>query len=356
MPDQPVLCDIVIPVYDQARYTQACVESIFAHTEVPFWLIIVDDASQERQTVDFLKDLEAREPARVLVLHLEKNQGYVRAVNHGLEKTSAEFVVVMNNDTVVYPGWLSEMVRVAQKDPAIGLVNPQWEVPKRFRGGLDRYIARHVVSQRGRFIETDWARGFCYLTKRCVIEKIGGLDEDFAPAYYDDWDYSMRAWAAGYRCVRALGAFVFHAKNVTYAACAQQGQTGTLLEEKKRLFCKRWGRPLKMLVVDNGSCGDLSARLRRWLQGQNKITLVSFATVEMRHTNLKTVKVPRGLMTLTVLWLLFQDSLHSAAKRFHMVCMAAEGNMFLRKDCRTVLIGTQNDPTIDQKIEKLKFR
>ena len=355
MLDQPLSCDIVIPVYDQARYTQACVESIFAHTLIPFRLIIVDDASKERQTTDYLEDLKRHESARVLVLRLEKNQGYVGAVNHGLEKTSAQFVVVMNNDTLVYPGWLTEMICVAQKDPAIGLVNPQWEVPKRFRGRLDLYVARHVVSQRGRFIETDWVRGFCYLTKRCVIEKIGGLDEDFAPAYYDDWDYSLRAQAAGYRCVCALGAFVFHIKNATYAACAQQGQTSTLLEAKGRLFYERWGRPLKMLVVDNGSFGDLSARLRRWLQGQNKITLVSFTELEMRHTNLKIVKVWRGFMTLAVLWLLFQESLHSALKRHHLVCMTAPGNMFLRKDCRAVLISKENDLAIDKKIEKLKF-
>jgi hypothetical protein len=188
-----------------------------------------------------------------------------------------------------------------------------------------------------------------------VIEKIGGLDEDFAPAYYDDWDYSLRAQAAGYRCVCALGAFVFHIKNATYAACAQQGQTSTLLEAKGRLFYERWGRPLKMLVVDNGSSGDLSARLRRWLQGQNKITLVSFTELEMRHTNLKIVKVWRGFMTLAVLWLLFQESLHSALKRHHLVCMTAPGNMFLRKDCRAVLISKENDLAIDKKIEKLKF-
>ncbi len=313
------MCDIVIPVYGQPEYTRVCVESILAHTAIPFHLLLVDDASQDLETKEYLKALQIQEPERVTILWCEINQGYVKAVNLGLQKTSADFVVVMNNDTIVYPGWLPEMIAIAEKDPQIGIVSPQWDPPKRFRGDREQYFQRFVLPRKGAYIETDWSRGFCYLTKRCVIDKIGGLDADFAPAYFDDWDYSMRAITAGYRCVVALGAFVFHFKNVTYGACGEMSQINTLLNEKASVFYKRWGKPLKILIVEPDLDADEQKMVGELLRDQNRVFLVTSHDVDIQHTNLTVVKVAPWLLGITVARVLLDDVRHSVSKRFHLV-------------------------------------
>jgi hypothetical protein len=253
------------------------------------------------------------------------------------------------------------MITVAKLEPSIGIVNPQWDVPKRFNGHRDRYFERHVLPRKGTFIETDWARGCCYLTKRCVIDKIGGLDQDFSPAYYDDWDYSLRAIAAGYHCVRALGAFVYHYKNITYAECGEQDYIGALLKEKSVIFYKRWGRPLSILMVDDGTSGDLSAKITKLLRDQNKIVLISGHPVELNHTNLMVVKVPRRLAGPVALLMLIENARYCAAKKFHLVLGSENVLSFLR---RTLLIpwkrplgslSSQADVSSDNLIRRMKF-
>lgn len=329
------MCDIVIPVYDQIDYTKACLESIFAHTRCAFRLIIVDNGSKELETGLYLNALLAREPERVKVLRIDNNQGYVKAANLGLENTTAEYVVIMNNDTLVYPGWLSEMIAIAQQDASIGIVNPQWDPSLcKFKGGRDKYFQQCVVPQKGVYIETDWARGFCYLTKRCVIDKIGGLDLVFSPGYFDDWDYSMRAMAAGYRCVVALGSFVFHFKNVTYSVCGEKGLISTLLNEKAPIFYKRWGRSLKLLIVNNGVFDDIEISIRDILRDQNRVVLISSHPVDMRHTNLIVIRVKRWLIGVMVVFVLVDNVRHSVAKRFNLVLVREGMSLFFRKVLR----------------------
>ena len=358
---QPVVaatCDIIIPVYDQVDYTRGCLESIFAKTSCPFRLIIVDDHSKKKETLDYLLALQARESDRIMVLHNELNLGYVRTVNHGLRHTSAEFVVVMNNDTIVYDGWLSEMIAIARLDPSIGIVNPQWKVPKRFKGDRERFFVKDVAFKKGAYVEIGWARGFCYLTKRRVIDRINGLDEDFAPAYFDDWDYSMRAIAAGYRCVQALGAFVFHFMNCTYSDKEQ----GVLVTEKRSIFYKRWGRPLRLLIVDDGAIGDVERKVRRLLRDQNKVTLVSSVPITMSHMNLRVVMVHRWLMAGAIFLILLYDIRRSAPKRLHLVLGSGDAVSFLNRvlfflgNYPVKPMSENNDVVLNELIWNMKFQ
>jgi len=228
----------------------------------------------------------------------------------------------MNNDTIVYPHWLEEMITVARQDPRIGLVNPLWTVPKRFVGGRQRYISTVVNRNAGRYMETDWARGFCFLVRRAVIDKIGGIDEAYAPGYFDDWDYSVRAIRAGFKCARALGAFVWHYKNVTYGL--------EFLTESMRLkgkiFYSRYGMPLRiMLVLDD--VGEPLAKeyiclMRAILDEQNRLTLITTAgfPVYPAHTNLRLKRIKTNLLLRAyVVWHLWRNLRYAKSRRYDMI-------------------------------------
>ena len=194
-----------------------------------------------------------------------------------------------------------------------------------------------------------------------MIDKIGGLDLDFSPAYFDDWDYSMRAMAAGYRCVVALGAFVFHFKNVTYGTCGEKDQINTLLNEKSAIFYKRWGRPLKVLIVDDGVSSDFEARISALLRDQNSIVLVSSRRVGICHTNLHIIRVPRWLMGVAFFLILIDDTRHSVAKRIHLVLGCEEPGSFLKRifslfrGYRTCRLRGMPDPSFEVLIRTMKF-
>jgi len=242
----------------------------------------------------------------------------------------------MNNDTVVYPGWLSEMIGAAEKDELTGIVNPLWELPKRYRGTREDYFSKIVTQQRGKFIETDWARGFCLLIKRKVINKVGGLDETFSPGYYDDWDYSARAIKAGFRCVRAKGAFVWHYKSRTYPEVLGASGADSLFQDKGKIFYKRWGRPLKILLIAGSLLNADLARLKNFglllLRDQNKLFVISSQKeLYIEHTNCIMRYSPNSIMWMRSVLNIIDNLRHSSSKRYDFILCLPKINKTLRK-------------------------
>lgn len=329
--------DVVLLVYDQIEYTKTCIESIIKNTDYPYRLVIIDNGSLSPQTKQYLQDIKVDFKNRIVLLRNEINQGFVKAVNQGLDfSRQEEFSCIISNDTLVYPGWLSEMVAVAEKDSSIGLVNPLWELPKRFRVTKEDYFNRVVFHQKGQYIETDWARGFCFLLKRQVVEKIGGLDEAFAPAYYDDWDFSLRAIQAGFIIVRALGAFVWHFRNITYEQILGKKGLNEQLEQKKIIFESRWGRFKKVLLVIDKSLKNRTKDLQNaaiyLLRQQTRIVvLIGNTNFSVRHTNCFLKVIPDWFLKISVLFYLLRNSLGSANKRYDYVICSEQIKSFLDK-------------------------
>ncbi len=276
-------CDIVIPVHDQLNYTRECLESIGKHTSSPHRIIVVNDASG-RDTGNYLNGLQRA--GRIVLLENKENLGWLKSANRGLRFAGAEYVCLMNNDTVAAPGWLEEMISVAGKEERIGLVNPCWEVP-------GRHSPKTRSRQRfhGRYVETDWARGFCVLMKRAVIRQVGDLDEELSPGYFDDHDFSIRAIRAGFICVRAQGAFVGHYGNATFREKLRDGEFHRLFERNRKIFYRKWGRPLRILFlldrVPGGSGERLNPLFLQLARDQNRIFVFSREKISCpRHTNI----------------------------------------------------------------------
>ncbi len=237
---------LIIISYNQLEYTRQCIESIRKNTIYPHQILIVDNCSNQ-ETVAYLNFLKNQDI--VEVIFNKENQGWIGGVNQGLAYRDSPYYCVMNNDIVVYPGWLKEMVSIAEKEKNIGLVNPEWEVSKKYKKSYQDFFEEKIFPEKGLYIETDWMRGFCFLIKQSVVQHIGGLDKVYGAGYYDDWDYSVRAIQAGYKCVRARGAFVYHCKNITFAGLLKKFEYDENFNRNKALFYNRWGRPLRVLVI-----------------------------------------------------------------------------------------------------------
>ena len=197
------LTSLVIPVYNQWAFTEACLGSLRAHTRAEHEIIVIDNASRD-QTPARLAELT--EPA-LTVLSNERNLGFTLAANQGMRAAAGDFVVLLNNDTEVTEGWLEGLLAVAQSDDRIGIVAPKLVRPDSgllqgigglvfCKGGMRAPIGEGMAPDAPGLqhpFEIQYAEGSCMLISRAVIEAIGLLDETYAPAYYEDTDYCFRA-------------------------------------------------------------------------------------------------------------------------------------------------------------------
>jgi len=239
-------CDIIIPVWNNEGVTADCVESIKRNTAFPYRLVLVDNAS-DAGTRGYLDKLCASEKGRAVLIRNGENLGFVKAVNKGMRFSDAAYVAVMNNDTVAADGWLGEMIKVLESDPAAGLVNPSTNGPDKPSGIAD--IEKEAASLKGLSGRSRLAYKcsfFACVMRREIPEKIGYLDEGYGMGYFDDADYSKRVQAAGYKTVTALAAYVYHAESASFE---RLGGKEEIFRRNEKTFEEKWGRQLRVAYL-----------------------------------------------------------------------------------------------------------
>lgn len=287
-----IKCDVILPVCDQCEFTKNCVESIVNNTFMEYRLIVINNGRKE-DTKTYLAKMVHTLGERLLVIQNMENVGWVKAVNQGIDASTAPFLCFQNDDTIVTPRWLDKMIAILERDERIGLVNPTWEGrPNNI--SIEEYGKTLEMKYTGQYVETDWARGFSMVLKRRVIEKIGKMDEIYGMAYFDDVDFSIRAIRAGFLVVRALDTYVYHHRNVTAFEIFKGGRWNELHERNKQICYKKWGRPLRIaMILDAKHCIDakrlagIKDTVYYLARRQNHIDLWSPCDIgkEFRHTN-----------------------------------------------------------------------
>ncbi|MEN6344193.1 MAG: glycosyltransferase family 2 protein [Armatimonadia bacterium] len=245
--------DIVIPVYNQLEYTRACLDSLRSATDWPHQLIIIDNGSSDG-TSEYLSSLQsAGWPLQVIAN--SRNLGFTLAANQGMRAARSHYVVLLNNDTTVTQHWLFGLLRVAESSDDIGIVGPKILSPQtdcirgigglvfregRVQGPLGEGCSREDPTY-GVPCEVQYAEGSCMLIKRPVIETIGYLDEQYAPAYYEDTDYCFRAREAGFRIVYSPYSAIYHHSTVTAQTVQREDSQFTRAAlRNERTFRERW--------------------------------------------------------------------------------------------------------------------
>ena len=183
-----MLCDIIIPVWNQLALTRDCIESIFKNTASEDYRIILVDNASDDETKNYLDGLNRAWPKQIALIRNEKNLGFIKAVNQGIAVSQAPYACLLNNDTLVTKGWLKEMIAIAESSDDTGIVNPSSNNlgQKPNQGEPLELYAEKISKESGQSIELGAAVGFCMLIKRKVIEKIGVFDEIYGTGNFDD--------------------------------------------------------------------------------------------------------------------------------------------------------------------------
>ncbi len=222
---EPTLTTMVILTFNQLEHTRLCLESIERCTPLPHELIIVDNGSTDG-TVDYLREYAAAH-SNTRVIANSTNRGFAAGNNQGLALARGNNILLLNNDTVVPPGWLERMLSVFDRHPEAGLVGPMSNyvsgpqlIPGISYHGLpemEAFAARWSAENAGQVIQSEVRLvAFCLLVRRQVIEKIGGLDERFGSGNFEDDDFCIRAALFGYGAMIAKDAFVHHTGSQTF--------------------------------------------------------------------------------------------------------------------------------------------
>ena len=213
---------IVIPVFNKIDYTVACLRSLAQHAgAATFEVIVVDDASSDA-TPERLARIGG-----IRVIRNAQNLGFVGSCNAGAGAAHGDFVLFLNNDTVVTAGWLDALLRCFDEEPDAGLVGAKLVYPDGrlqeaggivFSDGSGWNYGRFEDPADPRYNfrrEADYCSGAAILIRRDVLTRLGGFDTRYAPAYYEDTDLAFAVRAAGLKVFYEPRSRVVHFEGIT---------------------------------------------------------------------------------------------------------------------------------------------
>ncbi|HZT57203.1 MAG TPA: glycosyltransferase [Pyrinomonadaceae bacterium] len=242
-----VKTSIVIPVFNKAEFTFQCLRSLirevdFDDTEV----IVVNNASTD-ETREMLSHFDGF----VRVIDNDTNRGFVDACNQGAAAARGRFLVFLNNDTVVLPGWLENLVETIESDERAGAVGSLflypdgriqeagaivWSNGEAFHYGW----GRSPEDRRFAFArEVDYCSGASLLVRKDLFDRLGGFDRRYAPAYYEDTDICMGVRSLGFKVVYQPRSRLVHYEGATAGTDTRTGFKRFQVVNREK-FYEKW--------------------------------------------------------------------------------------------------------------------
>ncbi len=240
---------ILILTYNNFLINRLCLKSIYCNTTYPnFEVIVVDNASHD-ETPAWLRCFAAGHTNLKLILNSE-NLGFAGGNNQAAREANGEYLVFLNNDTVVTKGWLERLLAHMQSDPRMGLVGPvtnstgnearilvNYTSPKE----MEAFAATRAKSLAGQSFDIRMLAFYCVITRKDQYETIGGLDERFLVGMFEDDDLAVRYHEKGLRVVCADDVFIQHFQGASFGKL-ENTQYNRVFEENRRKYEEKWNR------------------------------------------------------------------------------------------------------------------
>lgn len=237
---------VIVPVYNQLALTLACLRALAdCGDATPFEVIVVDDGSSD--------ETPARLPS-IPGLRFHRNPanlGFIGACNAGAALARGEFLVFLNNDTTVQPGWLDALLSTFRTHPDTGLAGSKLVYPDGrlqeaggivFADGSGWNYGRFddPAHPRYNFVrEVDYCSGAAIALPAALFGELGGFDPHYAPAYYEDTDLAMRVRARGLKVRYQPASVVVHHEGATSGTDTGSGIKAYQVANQKK-FLARW--------------------------------------------------------------------------------------------------------------------
>ena len=219
---EQVEVSIVIPVFNQFRFTQACLASLQENQESErFEVIVVDDCSTD-ETAEAVPQIPG-----ILYLRNETNSGFIASCNFGAGKARGNHLLFLNNDTIVKPGWLTALLDTFAEEPRAGIVGSKLVYPDGRLQEAGGIVWRDASGWNyGKFDdpekpeynylrEVDYCSPAALMIPKSLFASVGGFDSRYAPVYYEDTDLAFKVRKAGYKVLYQPLSEVIHYERAT---------------------------------------------------------------------------------------------------------------------------------------------
>lgn len=242
---------IVLVLYNQAELTFSCLASIAEVTngsELSVEVVILDNGSADA-TANLLERVEGAN-----IIRSPENLHFLRGANRGAREARGKYLLFLNNDALLMPGALEAAFRASEADAAIGAVGGRIVLPDGtlqeagsivWRDGTCTGYGRGGPPDAAEFMyrrDVDYCSGAFLLTPRKLFESLGGFDERYAPAYYEETDYCLRLWQAGRRVVFDPDIVILH---LEFGSSTTSEQALELQRRNSAIFRERHAEWLK---------------------------------------------------------------------------------------------------------------
>jgi len=216
---------IIILNYNGREFLEGCLGSVLKTDYRNFEVIFVDNGSTDG-SVEYIEKRFGNDP-RLKIIRNERNLGFSGGNNVGIRHAKGEYIVLLNNDTIVEPDWLRKLVDVMEVRRDIGIAQPAilFLDTKKIQtlGNLvDKLLMlvkplgydRTFPGKMPRILKVTFPLGACLIIRRETLRKVGLFDEKFL-IYHDDMYWGFLCWLAGYKAATILGARIYHKGRAT---------------------------------------------------------------------------------------------------------------------------------------------
>jgi GT2 family glycosyltransferase len=224
------IVSIIIPVFNQFDTTLTCLWQIKQNTDkIAYEVIIADDKSTD-ETIRIKQRVSG-----AIVIRNKENLGFLKNCNQAARQANGRYLIFLNNDAFVRPGWLTDLVEVVEGDETVGIVGPKFVSSDgriQEAGGIiwsdgnAWNYGRNDDPEKPEYNyvkDVDYISGACLLIRKNLWDEIGGFDPRFAPAYYEDADLAFEVRKRGFRVVYQPLSVVWHVEGVSHGLDEMDG-------------------------------------------------------------------------------------------------------------------------------------
>jgi O-antigen biosynthesis protein len=254
-PSMPFI-SIIIPIYNQWRYTYNCLVSILENTEGhDYEVILVNDCSSDETSL-MLNKIHG-----ISVINNLKNMGFINNCNNASLAANGKYLVFLNNDTYVTKGWLNVLISTAQRDNKIGVIGAKLIFPNgkiqeaggiMWKDGTAWNYGRGDLADKAEYNflrEIDYCSGACLLISRDLFIRSGLFDIRYYPAYYEDSDLCMSVRKLGYKIIYQPQSVVVHYEGISSGKDVSTG-VKRYQEINREKFLQKWKSELNKYHSD----------------------------------------------------------------------------------------------------------
>lgn len=263
------IVSIIIPVYGKIDYTLCALLSIFHNTpKNSFEIIVINDCSLDA-TKDILENTQG-----INLVNSFENKGFISSCNIGASVAKGKYLYFLNNDVEVFPEWLDVLVETFKYFPGTGLVGSKLIYPDGrlqeaggiiWRDGSAWNFGRNANSLDPVFNyarEVDYCSGASIMIPKNIFDSLGGFDERYVPAYYEDVDIAFKLRERGYRVIYQPQSVVIHYEGVSSGTDIKSG-VKAYQEINKDKFYQRWEKKLENHQLPGEGLDDAKDRMHK---------------------------------------------------------------------------------------------